>query len=79
MYQSVDNGSTNGSNGVSDEPRKNKSAKIFIAVAAIVALAGVYLASTPGPDKDSVKKAMAKSDLNVKANGKLKLFDSQSK
>jgi hypothetical protein len=67
-----------GANGAVAPPR-NRMKWILGAVA--VAVAGVVYAvvTTGGPSSDVMDKALAKSGIQVKSDGKVKLFDEFSK
>lgn len=72
VYNEVPNGGS-----ASDGGSKKK---LFAAVAVVaVAIAGYFYVDSNKNSGAAVSKVMAKADLNVKANGKLKLFDNQSK
>jgi hypothetical protein len=75
-YQEIPN--PNGTNG-SSPPRSSRTKWILGAV--LVAVVGVVytVVSTAGPSADVVDKALAKSGIQVKADGKIKLFDEFSK
>jgi hypothetical protein len=70
VYHEVPNGA---------EGKDGKKKKIFAMIAAVaVAILGYAYYDVHKPKGASVKKAIEKAKLPVKANGKLKLFDSQS-
>jgi hypothetical protein len=74
-YQEIPNPNGNGSAA----PRNSRTKWILGAV--LVAVVGVVytVVSTAGPSSDVVDKAMTKSGVQVKADGKIKLFDEFSK
>jgi hypothetical protein len=74
-YQEIPNPNGNGS-----APPRNRRTK-WILGAVLVAVVGVVytVVSTAGPSSDVMNKAITKSGIQVKADGKVKLFDQFSK
>ena len=72
VYNEIPNG------GSSDGKGGNKKMIAAVVVVA-VAIAGYFYVDSNKHSGAAVSKVMAKADLNVKANGKLKLFDKDSK
>jgi hypothetical protein len=70
----------NPNNGNGSSPPRNSRTK-WILGAVLVAVVGVVytVVSTAGPSSDVVDKAIAKSGVQVKSDGKVKLFDELSK
>ena len=62
-----------------DTSTSGKRSKIIIGAVVLVAIAGVAAFMFTGPKRSSLHDAVKTAGLNVTANGKLKLFDAESK
>ena len=73
VYNEIPNGA--GSNGGGSDKKK-----LFAAIAVVVvAIGGYFYVDHNKHSGAAVSKVMEKANLNVKADGKLKLFDKDSK